>query len=788
MRAMSKLLVADLASHWKQGVAIVVLLMCGVATLIMSISTVRSLEASQDRYYSRYAFAHLWAPLVRAPEVLLDRLAQIPGVVRVSGRVEKHALLDFPDMLEPASARLISIDRDPQSEINGLVLRSGRLPIVCDQTEVVVSELFAQEHRLKLGDRIGANLEGKHEDLVVVGVGLSPDSIYLVQPGMILPNNRLYGIFWARKEKLSAAFQMQGAFNQVALRVSAEANVDNLKKQIDAILEPYGCTGVYDRQEQESHARLRDEMRELRTMAFLSPAIFLSVSAFLVHMVFSRLIAMQTEQIATLRAFGYSAVEIGLHYGRLVSVWITLGVALGIGCGLLLAVWLSEIYRMFFRFPEILMIWFGWEWILAVSLGVAVALLGAVSGIVRAMRLPPAVAMRSAGSQSAPAKSVTQLRLLGYLSPIGRMVMVRMLGNPWLTFFSILGMGLGMSLLILSSFMEKTIEYVLDHQFSRSQRQDLQLAFYEPRTQSGLHEVQQWPGVRRVEGYRSVPIRMRNGLRTDRLVLLGLEPAPELFRVLDQADRPIDFPLESGLTITGKLAEKLQLRVGDLVEIDWLEGQNRSIALQVERIYPNYTGPAAFLPKATLHELLREGDRISGLFLSIEPQDRQQIYRRIQETPAIAGVTDKHAALVNFRDLIAKSTGWMRLINGIFATLITIAVAYNSALITFSERARDLATMRVLGYRGSEVHRILLLELFWTMLMAIPVGVPLGYLFAYALVERLDTQSHRFPFVIDPRTIAYAITVMLAATLVCGWMVIRMTKRLQLISVLKVRE
>jgi putative ABC transport system permease protein len=106
MRAMSKLLGADLASHWKQGVAIIVLLMCGVATLIMSISTIRSLEASQDQYYSRYAFAHLWAPLVRAPEVLLESLAQIPGVVRVSGRVEKHALLDFPDMLEPASARL----------------------------------------------------------------------------------------------------------------------------------------------------------------------------------------------------------------------------------------------------------------------------------------------------------------------------------------------------------------------------------------------------------------------------------------------------------------------------------------------------------------------------------------------------------------------------------------------------------------------------------------------------------------------------------------------------------
>ena len=788
MRAMSRLLLSDLGSHWKQGLVIVVLLICGIATLIMSISTMRSLEASRDRYYARYCFAHVWASLVRAPDGLLEQIEQIPGVQRVSGRVEKHVLLDFPAMIEPASARLVSIDIDPHLDINGLYLRKGRLPVVSEQTEVVVSELFAEEHRIRLGDCIRANLEGKREDLMVVGIGLSPDSIYVVQPGMLLPNNRLYGVLWAPKEKLSAAFNMEGTFNQVTLRLGHDANIGNVKRLVDTILEPYGSIGAYDRDEQESHARVRDEMRELRTMAFLSPAIFLSVSAFLVHMVFSRMIGQQTEQIATLRAFGYSAMQIGMHYMRVVLVWVVLGVALGIACGLWLAVWLAEIYRMFFRFPEMILIRFGWEWILAVSLGVLVAFLGAISGLLRAVRLPPAVAMRSGASQPAPSKGLARLAKIFLLRPVGRMVMIRMVGNPWLTIFSILGMGLGMSLLILSSFMEKTIEYVLDHQFARSQRQDLQLSFYEPRTQRSLYEVQQWPGVRRVEGFRSVPVRMRNGLASDRLALLGLEPDVELFRVLDQYDRPIGFPEQGGLTITGKLAQKLHLSIGDIVEIDLLEGQNRSIFLEVQRIYPNYTGPAAFLPKAYLHELMHEGERESGLFLSIDPDKRAQVYQQIKQTPAIAGVTDKDAALANFRAMISKSTGWMRLINAVFAILITLGVAYNSALITFSERSRDLATMRVLGYRESEVNRVLLLELFWTMFLAIPVGVPLGYLFAYGLVRSLDSETHRFPFLIHEQTIVYAILVMLAATTVCGWMVIRMTQRLDLISVLKVRE
>ncbi|MFN9348249.1 MAG: ABC transporter permease [Planctomycetota bacterium] len=788
MRAIWRLLLWELGSHWKQGLAIVVLLTCGIATLIMSMTTMRSLEASQDRYYTKYSFAHLWAPLVRAPEELLTRIQQIPGIQRASGRVEKHVLLDFPEMLQPASARLVSIEPEPHLEINGLYVRQGRLPVMAEQTEVVVSELFAEAHQLRLGDRIAANLEGKREELIVVGIGLSPDSIYVVQPGMLLPNNRLYGILWAPREKLAAAFNMEGAFNQVVIRLGHEANIENIKSQIDAILEPYGSIGAYDRDDQQSHARVRDEMRELRTMALLSPTIFLSVSAFLVHMVFSRMIVQQTQQIATLRAFGYSTTQIGLHYLRVVLVWVALGVVSGIGCGLWLASWLSEIYRMFFRFPEMVVVRFGWEWMLAVSLGVLVAFLGAISGVLRAIRLPPAVAMRSGSNPNAPDKGLTHIPIFGRLRPIGRMVMIRMLGNPWLTFFSILGMGLGVSLLILSSFMEKTIDYVLDHQFARSQRQDLQLSFYDPRSQECFYEVQQWPGVRRVETFRSVPIRIKSGSMSDRLAILGLEPQTQLFRVLDEHDRAIAFPEHSGLTITGKLAQKLNLHVGDKVQVDLLEGQNRSIELEVQRIYPNYTGPAAFLPKDYLHELMLEGPRISGMFLAIDPEHKQQVYRLIKETPAISGVTDKSAALANFREMISKSTGWMRLVNAIFATLITLGVAYNSALITFSERARDLATLRVLGYRQAEINRVMLLELFWTMVLAIPVGVPLGYLFAYGLVRALDSESHRFPFIADVHTILYAIWVMIASTVVCGWMVLRMTKRLDLISVLKVRE
>lgn len=158
MNARKRLLISDILRLWKQGVAIVGLLACGIATFIMSTSTIRSMEASRDQYYAHYHFAHAWASLVRAPNSLLDRILEIPGVTRVSGRIVRQAILDFPNLSEPVTARLVSIET---KSLDALYLRKGRLPKLGAETEVVVSELFAEAHSLKLGDTLQANLGGK---------------------------------------------------------------------------------------------------------------------------------------------------------------------------------------------------------------------------------------------------------------------------------------------------------------------------------------------------------------------------------------------------------------------------------------------------------------------------------------------------------------------------------------------------------------------------------------------------------------------------------------------------
>ena len=783
-----RLLLSDLSRLWKQGIAIIALIAVGVATFIMSTNTMTALEESRDRYYRNYRFADLFTPLVRAPQSLAASLNEIEGVDSVQTRIVKEVLFDMPDVLEPVSGRLVSLDEHPRESMNGIFLRRGRYPEFSDRTEALVSELFAEAHRIEPGDRLIANFAGIVQELEIVGIALSPEFVYVVQPGLLLSDDKRYGVLWIPYANMANAFNMEGAFNNLTVRLTNDANKQHVIDRIDQLTLPYGGVGTYDRSEQESNRRVSDELAEVRTMAYLAPSIFLSVSAFLLNIIVSRLVYQQREQIATLRAFGYYPSEIGWHYARLVLVWVVLGTAIGIGGGIYAARGMFRLYMMFFRFPDFIQPTMTWEWGVAFGLTVGVATIGTYRSIRRAMEFPPAVAMRPEAPQRFDHPWLGKLGITSWMTPGIRMVIRRLESNPMITLFSVLGVALGLAILVLSSFMEDTIEFVIDNQFVKSQRHDLMITFRETASESALHDVEHLPGVTYAEPFRAVPIRMRSGLHSERLSLMGLCERPVLYRVLDEHTSEIEFERRGGLTITQKLAEMLHVRPGDRVEVDILEGDRQTVLLPVARVFPNYTGPAAYMERSALHDLLEEGERISGAFVALDNLQKGETYAAIKQTPAIAGVLDKTAAMKNFREVIARSTSWMRTINALFAALIAFGVIYNSALISFTERARDLATMRVMGFSRGEISAVMLIELLLITIAAIPVGIPIGYAFSYALTLAMDTDSHRFPLVISRGTIAYSMMIIIVSAMASSLVVLKMLKELDLISVLKVKE
>ncbi|MDM4017495.1 ABC transporter permease [Roseiconus lacunae] len=788
MSTLDRILIADVRHMWRQFLAIGVLLACGIAIFLMSGNTIVSLETSQRLYYNDGRFADVFVSLVRAPNRLASRVKQIPGVRRVQTRLVRDVLLDIPSMVEPASCKLVSIDPDPSQSLNRLFLRRGRMPRPTGRVEVVVSELFAEKQGFQPGDQVQAILSGRKETLTIVGIGLSPEFIYVVQPGLMVTDDRRYGVMWIPRRQMEAAFSMEGAFNDLSVSLRPKANVAEVRFQLDRLTRPYGGTDSYDRDDQPSHRRLTDEIDQMKTMAFVTPSIFMAVSAFLFNIVFSRLIGQQKEQIATLRAFGYLPREIVFHYIKMVAVLVGGGVVLGLGLGVWMSGWILVQYARFFRFPTMLHEFSYNSALIAAVLALTISLLGTYSAIRRASRLVPAEAMRPEAPRDYRGLWAERLGLARFLSPIGAMIVRRLETNRCATLLSVLGMSLGLAVLVLGSFMEDTVDFVIDSEFQRSQRQDVMLNFVETRSADAVHDAAHLPGVTRVEAFRTVPARINHGRRSYRVAIMGLVEHPTLYRILDEHQQAIRLPERGGLTITRKLAEILNAREGTPLRVAVLEGDRLTLELPVAKVFENYTEPGAYINRLELNRLLRESNEVSGVALSVAPGSIQDLYQEVKQTPSIAGAMDKQAAMENFRDLVAESTSVMRSVNAIFATLIAFGVIYNCAMIILSERSRDLATLRVMGFTRLEAAWVLLGEIAIITALSIPVGLLFGYAFAYLMAFAMDTESFRFPLVIETSTYAYSVVVILIAALVSSLYVRRQVNDLDMIGVLKVKE
>ncbi len=788
MRPFNRLLLSDMKRMWRQCLAISVLLACGVATFVMSTSTMRSLEQSMTRYYSDYHFGDVFVQLTRAPNNLSNRLAEIPGVQRVETRIVRSIILSIPQMAEPATGRLVSIGENPAEDLNGIALLRGRLPNPAGRSEVLVGEPFAEAHGIQPGTRLDVIMGGRQERLLVAGIAMSPEFVYAVQPGLLLTDNRRYAVLWMPRRQMEAAFDMQGAFNNSVLTIRKNANIREVIWRVDRLTERYGGIGAYERSDQESHNRVADEMHQIGAMAFVTPSIFLAVSTFLFNIVLSRMVYHQKEQIATLRAFGYSRSEIGFYYFKFLLILVAVGTLIGCLAGFRLAWWMTDLYARFFRFPVVMYKFGVAEAILAAFLAMGAAVTGSIFAIRRATRLPPAVAMRPEAPPSFRQSLPERLGLQRFISPLGRIVVRRLQGNRRATILSVLGMSLGLAVVVLGSFFEDTIDYVLDVQFERAQRQDVMLTFNEPRSPDALHDAEHLPGVMMAEPFRVVPVRLRHGSRQYRLGIMGLPAVPRLYRVLDDSEAPVELPSRGGLTISRKLAEILDIGPGQKLTVEVLEGRRGVYDVTINAVFPDYTNPGAYMNRQQLHRLLAEGERLSGAFLLADPALLNDMYSRVKQTPAIAGVLDKNAAMKNFKSTIAENTWYMRVMNAMFAAIISFGVIYNCALIILAEQSRDLATLRIMGFYRHEVSRILLGELAIITLLAIPIGLPIGYGFACLATLALDTETHRFPLVVNRSTYAWSICVILATAIASSLYVRRKLNGLDLIAVMKVKE
>lgn len=787
MTALNRKLLRDLYHLKGQSLAIALVMACGVAAFVNASSTYSSLHGALSVYYERYRFADVFAHVKRAPNWVKYRIADIPGVGQVLTRVVVDVTLDIPGMTEPATGRLVSIPDYPTPGLNDVHLRRGRYVEAGRRGEVLVHESFALAHGLQPGDTIAAIINGRWQKLTIVGVALSPEYVYSIRPGEVFPDDRRFGVFWMANSDLAPAYDLDGAFNDIALTLTPAANELEVIRQLDLITEEYGGAGAYGRSDQLSHKLVDGEISQLRAMSLIPPTIFLAVAAFLLNVVLTRLIGLQREQIAVLKAFGYSRWEIGRHYLQFVLILAVVGSVIGVGMGQALGREMTDMYGQFFKLPAYEYRLEAWVVVTSVLLTTAAAVLGTLLAVRRAVVLPAAEAMRPEPPAEYHRTWVEHLGLARVLPSAGRMIVRRLSRQPVRTGLTIVGIALSVAILVMGSFVQDTIDYMLEFQFFRVQRHDVNLGFVEPASPQAVHDVARLPGVLRVEPYRVVPTRIHFGPRHRRLGITGVVSEPTLFRPLDAQGRPVDIPPE-GLVLSVKLAEILGAVVGDTVTVDVLEGQRPVVAVPIVGVVEDYAGLVAYMNIQALRRLLRETDTASGVFLLVDSNRLEELYTEVKRIPRIASVSIKTAALRGFEKTMAENILKMRAINLFFAAVIAFGVVYNTGRIALAERSRELATLRVIGFTRAEVSVLLLGELAVLTVLALPVGMVFGYGMAAIAVVALETEYQRFPLVILPHTYSFAAVVVLAAATLTGLIVRRRVDHLDLVEVLKSRE
>ncbi len=790
MKALDRKLLRDLVTMWSQALTIALVVASGIAGFVTTLSAVDSLELARDRFYASGRYAELFARVKRAPNALEAVLRAVPGVADVQTTTEFPVRIELPGVDDPITGHLIGVPRVQPLRMNRVTLRAGRpdggpgAPLPDGALPAWVSESFAIAHGLAPGARLQALINGKLRALQVGAVALSPEHIFAGLWGM--PDQRGYGVFWVDGEALDAAWDMHGAFNRVAVKLAPGADPVATAAALARVLSPYGGREVTGRDEQTSHVMLDQEIAEQRTLGTVMPAIFLAVAAFLLNVVISRLVATQREQIAALKALGYPNRTIAAHYLKLVGVIVAVGLLIGLGLGRWLGTALLGLYAEFFRFPRFEHVMAPSLVLVGAGLTLLTALAGTLSAIAATVRLAPAEAMRPpAPGHFRP----TLLERLGVrrLGTVARMILRQLERRPWRSTLSVAGVAAAVAIVVMGNFFRDAIEVIVDTQFSLAMRNDVALWTIEPVPDAARHEVARLPGVTQVESTRYVAVALVNGHRRERVQLRGHPARPELFRTIDVDGRESTLDGD-GLLLTDRLADKLGLRVGDLVQVEVLEGRPRTLWLPVQGTAREMMGLNAYMNRPALNRALGEGDLSTGFAVSVERGLEPALLAATRALPRLAGAFSKATMLRNMEELSARNIRIMSTVLTLFASVIAVGVVYNNARIALAERTWELASLRVLGFTRAEVSGLLLGELLLIIAVALPLGMVLGWALVHGLVGALKSDQFFFPVVIRPRTYAFAALCVMAAGVASALVVRRRVDRLDMVSALKTRE
>lgn len=787
MRPLDRKLLRDLRRMWPQAGATSLVIGCGVAVFLMMMGAMASLRATRDAYYETSRFADVFAHAERVPAHVADRLAAIEGVAAVETRIVRLATVELAGFDELVTARLVSIPDEGSERLNRLTLRAGRRPVADGTIEALVNGPFAEAHGLRPGDRLEVVMGGRLRTVRVTGIALSPEFVYALPPGALLPDDRRFAVLWLPRKVLAAAYDRDGAFDDVLLKLRPGADRQRVIAEVDRLLEAYGGLGAYAREDQVSAFFVDNEITQLGNFSAILPTIFLAVGIFLLDLGTRRLVESEREIIGTLGAFGYPRATIARHYALFALAIALSGLVLGLALGTWLAGSITGIYRDYFRFPLLELRFDPGVYLLAAALTLLAGLTGALRAVRDVLRLQPAEAMRPPAPPAYRRRTGMARALARRLDQPTLMILRHIARFPLRAAAAVLGTAAALALLLTALQWTDAVDFLIETEFHDLRRQDLTVSFDRDIDAAAVAALRALPGVLAVEPVRVVPVELLHGPRRERTSVTAL-PEDGLLQIVRDVDgRPLT-PDSEGILVARSFAERLGLQRGRTVLLHGLAGRRHTVEARIVGIFETWLGEPIYAGARLAERLTGEAFRIDQVALRVDPAHLAELRRRLAGLPRVAAVEEKAARIRSFRETMAES---IEIVTGFyiaFAAALAFGVVYNAGRITLGERARELASLRVLGFTAAEAAYVLVGELLLLAVLALPPGILGGIALVHAIAAGFETELFRLPAVIRPVTVAATAAVVLVAAVATALLVGRRVFALDLVAALKARE
>lgn len=747
-----------------------------------------NLFMAKDHFYEDYHFADGFIEIKAYPFTKIQSLSEMDGIETVNGRLIKDVRVLMPDSDENIYLRLISLYNPGGDELNGIKLTNGSLPEE-NHRQVLLADKFYQAHQLQIGQPIHVVIEGKQVELSISGSGQSPEYVYALKDLQSLtPDPKTFEVAYFPYKDMEVLFNQTGLVNDLSFTLKSGVEFDHIEQKLESEMKPFGLESLYAAEDQISNAMLTEELKNLEKMAGSIPVIFLGIAGIILYIMLKRLVESQRGQIGTMKAFGYGKWAILFHYlsyGLLIGV---LGGILGGLLGTILSIYLTEYYQSYFSLPNLEGQFSMKYFLIGIFMAAFFSLFASFQGVRGILKLQPAEAMRPSFPIFVSKSWIEKIPGIWRIFTVqGRMAIRNLIRNKRRSFFTYVGIVFTFSLMAAFFSMGSMAETMIMDQFTKVQKQDVKLSFYQPLPLPEIvRELQHLEEGKLVEPLLEVPVSLRYLNHKEDSVAIGVRENSTLYTIFDKYGNQLEVP-ESGIMLSEQIADKLNVQIGDVLQLENSFNSDEKLYITIEKIIPQYLGANVYMNQETLLNELKQGEMATSVLIAIDQKGVAELKAKYSTSKYVSSIENRQETIDRYNQLMGL-TAYMLSAMAIIAIITGFAIVYNSSIISLAERERELASLRVIGMNTKEVMAVISVEQWLIGMAGMITGIPLAIVINQALSKSMSSDLYTLPGATSPEALVQAFIGTILAIWISQLTVARKVKRLNLVGVLKERE